>query len=412
MSRLSRVPVFALLLCLSSAALGACQALAGISDRKFVASAGAGGGDGEAGAAGASGSNSGPSAACQDYCSRIMALCTKPNEAYADISTCLGICAILPPGSPIEKSGNSLICRTNQLAIQESPSAEPGTLAEACKRAGPGGDGACGSNCESYCQLYKAACQADQPDLTSAQYDQDTCVAKCQGLTDTGSFDTDMNYTGDTLQCRLVHTSAATVDPTTHCVHAQLPAQGQAVPPGPCIDDPKSPSDCTSFCQLELAECQGADQIYADNDQCMAVCNALPLGLVGDTSQNTVGCRKYHSYNAMLDAPTHCSHTGPGGDGHCGDMATGNCESYCILAKAACNAVMPGVTPANTFDTTYGDLATCQKTCAKLPGAVHDSGYSLDAKGNNVQCLLLHASKALSTPGDDCAAALGAAPCK
>jgi hypothetical protein len=29
-----------------------------------------------------------------------------------------------------------------------------------------------------------------------------------------------------------------------------------------------------------------------------------------------------------------------------------------------------------------------------------------------VQCLLLHASKALTTPGDDCAAALGAAPCK
>ncbi|HEY1533342.1 MAG TPA: hypothetical protein VGF76_04975 [Polyangiaceae bacterium] len=410
MSRLRRFPLFALLLCLSGAALGACQALAGIEDRVYVASGGAGGAAlGEAGAAGA---DAGPSAQCQDYCTRIMALCTKPNEAYADISTCLGICALIPPGSAIEKTGNSLVCRLNQLAIQESPSAEPSSLAEACARSGPGGNGACGTDCESYCQLYKAACQADQPNLTSEQYDQDTCVSKCQGLSDPGTFDTDLNYTGDTLQCRLVHTSAATVDPATHCVHAQLQAQGQAIPPGPCTDDPKSAPDCDSFCTLEMAECQGPDQIYADTPQCLAVCGALPLGTIGDTSQNTVGCRKYHSYNAMLDPDTHCSHTGPGGDGHCGDMATGNCESYCILAEAACGATVPGVSPTATFETTYLNSAGCQKACAKLPGAAHDSGYSLDAKGNNVQCLLLHASKALSTPADDCAAALGAAPCK
>jgi hypothetical protein len=405
MSLLRRFPLFAVLLCVSGLALGACQALAGISDRTFVA------GNGDAGAAGATDQDAGPSPACSDYCTRIMDLCQKPNEAYTDPSTCLGICALFPPGSPIEKTGNTLACRVNQLAIQESPSAEPSTLKQACARSGPGGDGVCGSNCESYCQLYKSACQKDQPDL-SVQYDDD-CVTKCAGLDDTNTFDTDLNYTGDTLQCRLIHTSAATVDPETHCVHAQLQAQGQAVPPGPCIDDPKSTPDCTSFCQLEMAECQGTDQIYADLDQCMAVCNALPLGLVGDTSQNTVGCRKYHSYNAMLDPDTHCSHTGPGGDGHCGDMATGNCESYCILAKAACSATMPGVVPTTTFESTYVDLAGCQSACSKLKGAVHDSGYTLTAKGNNVQCLLLHASKALSTPGDDCAAALGAAaPCK
>ncbi len=357
MSLFGRFPLFAFLLCLSGAALGACQALAGIEDRKYVAT-GSAGGSGDAGAAGA---DAGPSAQCQDYCTRIMALCAKPNEAYADISTCLGICALIPPGSAIEKTGNSLVCRLNQLAIQESPSAEPSDLGAACARSGPGGsfgpggDGVCGSNCESYCQLYKAACQADQPDLTSEQYDQDTCVSKCQGLRDTGTFDTDLNYTGDTLQCRLVHTSAATVDPTTHCVHAELQPQ----PTTPCQDmtapDPpqgpvrrrsdagSSPPDCDSFCQLEMTECTGDQQIYQTLDQCKAVCNALPKGTVGDTSQNTVGCRKYHSYNAMLDPDTHCSHTGPGGDGHCGDMATGNCESYCILAQAACAATVTGL---------------------------------------------------------------------
>ncbi|HEX7452493.1 MAG TPA: hypothetical protein VF294_09425, partial [Polyangiaceae bacterium] len=92
---------------------------------------------------------------------------------------------------------------------------------------------------------------------------------------------------------------------------------------------------------------------------------------------------------------------------------TGNCESYCILAKAACSATVSGVDPTASFETTYVNDAGCKKACAKLPGAVHDSGYSLTAEGKNVQCLLLHASKALSSPGDDCAAALGkAAPCQ
>jgi hypothetical protein len=411
MSRLGRFPVFALLLCLSGVALGACQALAGISDRTYA-------GAGEAGDAGATGAPE-PSPQCQDYCTRIMALCKKPNEVYADISTCLGICALIPEpaDSAVEKAGNTLACRVNELDIQQAPGAEASTLPGACLRAGPAGGDKCGGNCENYCLLYQGACQAVEPNEPPGQYDQGICLASCQGLKDTGTFDTDANYTGDTLQCRLVHTSAASaslMDAMTHCPHAQLQAQyaTPTSPSGPCVDDLKVAPNCTDFCRLEMAECQDANAMYADVDQCMAVCNALPAGAPDDTSQNTIGCRKYHSYNAMFDAPTHCSHTAPGGDGHCGDMATGNCESYCILAKAACSATMPGVVPATTFETTYVDLAGCQKACAKLPGAAHDSGYSLDAKGANVQCLLLHASKALSTPGDDCAAALGAAPCK
>ncbi len=410
MNRSVRLLCLGLGLGAASWALGACQSLAGIEDRTFVASAGD---------AGAAGEGSLASPQCQNYCSRIMALCTKPYEAYADISTCLGTCALLPPGEAIEKTGDTVACRLNQLAIQESPSAEPATLAEACVRSGPGGNGVCGSNCESYCQLYAAACRADQPDLTSAQYDQETCVAKCEGLKDDGTFDTDANYLGDTLQCRLVHTGAATVSPEAHCPHAQLQAQGQVTPKGPCLDDPKTTKpDCDSFCRLELAECQGIDKNFESPEQCQAVCNALPKGSVEDTSQNSVGCRKYHAYNAMLDPDTHCAHTGPSGDGHCGSNmapdtgATGNCESYCLLAEAACSASTARVDPLMTFESTFGDPSECMKACVKLPGAGPNSGYSVKAKGNNVQCGILHASRALTTPADECAAALGAAPCK
>lgn len=426
MSRLSRLLPLALLLGLASSALGACQALAGIEDRslKPIATGGGGGGDagaaGSAGTVGDAGNNSGPSALCQQYCTQVMDICKTPNSAYADVSTCLGICALLPPGEAVEKTGNTVMCRLNQLNNQ-TITGEASTLADTCAKAGPGGAGVCGSNCESYCQLYQAACQADQPQLdVTPQYDPKQCAAACEGLRDTGSFDTDDNYTGDTLQCRLVHTSAATVDPQRHCVHAQLQAQGQAMPePGPCVDDAKKVKpDCDSFCQLELAECTGADAVYEDSAQCHAVCEALDKGNVTDTSQNTVGCRKYHSYNALVDPDTHCPHTGPGGDGYCGSSAlpatgeTGNCDSYCLLASTACTLA---TSPTANFETTFTEQKTCLAECVQLTDAGPSKPYSVAPtlpKGNTMQCRLLHVSRALSTPAADCAAALGAAPCR
>jgi hypothetical protein len=435
MSFLQRIARLTVALGLSGAALSACQSLAGIEDRNYVAAGAGEGGEsaaeagtaGIAGMAGMAGESAagggpdiGPTPACQDYCARIMALCTKPNEAYTDISTCLGICALFPTGDVIEKTGNTLACRVNQLAIQESPGAEANTLPEACARSGPGGNGVCGSNCESYCMLYKGACHADLPNLTDTQYDLAECADACNGLEDVGSYDTDRNSGGDTLQCRLYHTSAATVEPMTHCPHAQLAAQTGATDAdsGPCTDHAKAAPDCDSFCNLERAECGDVNKVYDDLNQCLAVCQALPPGTNADKAENTVGCRKYHSYNAMFDADTHCSHTGPGGDGVCGSPAlpatgaTGNCESYCILAKKACSATVTGVDPASTFEAAFVDAAGCMKACVKVDGAGPNSGYSVAANGNNVQCRLLHSSRALTKPSE-CAAALGAAsPCK
>ena len=248
-----------------------------------------------------------------------------------------------------------------------------------------------------------------------------TCIAKCKGLADSKSFDVNANYTGDTLQCRLVHTSAATINPGEHCAHAQLQAQGQAKPVGPCIDAPDATPDCDSYCQLEISECTDEFQVFESVAQCKAVCNALRLGKAGDTKENTVGCRKYHSYNALVDPMTHCSHTGPGGDGHCGASVvpgdgaiTGNCESYCILAGKACGKGIAGIAASDNFATVFGTQAACQQTCGDLEGAAPNSGYSVNPapEGNTVQCRIFHAARALSEPVAECAAALGGAPCK
>ncbi len=197
----------------------------------------------------------------------------------------------------------------------------------------------------------------------------DLCVSKCQGLVDTGLYDsTDAgNYSGDTLQCRIVHTTAATIDPDTHCDHAALKSTL-------CADDPTAQPDCDTFCHLEMAECTVANgnPIYESAAQCKAVCEALDPGNLGDQMENTVGCRMYHSYNSVVDPNTHCSHTGPGGDGHCGSTGlpasgnTGNCESYCHLLETACK---------DDFDQSFTDQTACQKACVKIDGAGPSVGY-------------------------------------
>lgn len=387
-----------------SAALGAlcaCQALAGIEDRTF---------DG-----------AGASQACKQYCAMADSVCQSPSKLYANQDVCLATCSLMSPGDANEPTGNTntVACRVHQLQLAQQTD-EPATRPDYCAAAGPGGNGTCGSNCESYCQLYEAACHADQPQLTSAQYDLDTCVGKCKGLLDKGTFDAIEDHGGDSVQCRLVHTSTSTLDPSEHCVHAQLQAQAHATPPGPCIDDPTTTDpDCNSYCHLEMAECTGMNATYESLAQCKAVCAALPQGTVEDTTENTLGCRKYHSYNALVDPDGHCSHTGPGGDGHCGssvqptDGVTGNCESYCILLEHACNARTPGLGTADTFEANHESLAACQEACGNVTGAKPNSHYSIDPlpAGDTLQCRLLHVSRALTKPVAECSAALGGAPC-
>ena len=349
-----------------------------------------------------------PSAACQEYCDEAKRAChtdlsgnyVPGGVLYLSDEACLATCSHLPLTGA---NKNSVACRTQQLAYTATGEDE----ARYCANAGPGGNGACGSNCENYCKLFAVACKDEfQKYAISAGAPTDVdggvtvCVNKCLGLADTGLFDSTQagNYLGDTIQCRLVHTSAAMLD-ATHCAHAELKSSAK------CFDDPMTIPDCQKFCHLALTECAGYP-VYESDAQCQAVCHALAPGHVGDLSENTVGCRMYHAYNSLIDAKSHCPHTGPGGDGHCGAHDTGNCDSYCGLLEAACK---------QDFDASFDGQATCQTECLHLVGAAANSGHSTSATGNNLQCRLLNVSRALTNTTNSskfCAAALGAAPCR
>lgn len=331
---------------------------------------------------------------CAAYCATVMESCTGEHQVYATVATCHGVCALLEAGDPLEPVGNTVACRAHQAEL----AGRTGEVGVHCPPAGPGGAGVCGSDCESYCALRAGAC-------TTELATQEQCVAMCAGLADSGRFHIIEDHDGDTLQCRLVHVSSATVNPDEHCQHSSL------MPVEPCVEPRGSAPDCDDFCQVVMTSCTGELAVYESMEQCVAVCAALPPGAVEDRTENTVGCRKYHAYSAMLAPVTHCPHAGPGGDGHCGsahDPETGlpgNCESYCMLLEAACGDIL-GESP---------DLDACAIDCMLLSGADADSGYSVataEEGDNALACRLLHVSRALeSGDPEECLAAIGDGPC-
>jgi hypothetical protein len=346
-------------------ALG-CESLAGIEDRTYDLA-----------------DPSAASPACESYCDDVMEFCVGPDAAYSGRETCLGTCAKLDPGDSLEPAGNTLACRAAQAKLAGSV----GEPAIYCQRAGPGGDDTCGSNCESYCQLMERSCPTQHKDVPG-------CVAKCEALNDVNRFDVIEDHGGDTLQCRLVHVSSATVEPEDHCPHAQFR------PTEPwCIA--KDPPQCADYCRVVMVACTGSLAQYETLGQCMSACAALPPGKLADQTAetDTVGCRTYHSYSSLADPATHCAHSGPGGDGHCGGS---NCPSYCLVAKSACSAEFAAKFP--------GDLPACELDCGRKDGAEAESKFSTTNAGSTISCRTLHALRAFADP-TECGPALGTGGC-
>jgi len=169
------------------------------------ANAGAGGEDGE----------ETPAALCARYCAAVMTNCRNEFRVYESLAVCTGVCEQLPVGERGETTGNSVRCRlfhANQVNLIGEESLE-------CPAAGPGGNGICGSNCESFCHLEQQLC----PDALT-----EDCDTLCPKLTDLQTFNSSIQ-TGSTLQCRLYHVTAATQNAALHCPHTA----GQGSPP-PC----------------------------------------------------------------------------------------------------------------------------------------------------------------------------------
>lgn len=161
---------------------------------------------------------------CDEYCDSVMSACQEQHSVYASLQMCLAVCAMFEPGSAEDPTGNTFACRAlhAQLA-QAQPEQE-------CSAAGPGGGERCGSDCDAYCSLYPRVCPEEAHEQASDEAD---CLASCAALVDQPSLDVQRDHGGDTIECRLVHLSSASVMPSIHCAHARLEP---SVPW--CIDQP------------------------------------------------------------------------------------------------------------------------------------------------------------------------------
>ncbi len=159
-------------------------------------------------------------------------------------------------------------------------------------------------------------------------------------------------------------------------------------------------SICERYCAAVMAGCTGEFAVYGDEEACLAVCAAMPVGNPGDAGGNTVECRLTHAKSAAAEPSFYCPMAGPSGNGVCGT----SCDGLCTLAGKACSG----------DDALWATEHDCRVACALLP----DLGtYSVDPqfdmyKGGHVQCRIFHASAAAVSDADaHCKHVGGAPPC-
>jgi hypothetical protein len=152
---------------------------------------------------------------CTKYCGLVMSNCTGDDAQYASASECLSFCAHLPADSTpttSEHDAPSLACRQYwaDTPARTNPKAS-------CLAAGPFGGNVCGDRCTAFCGVLLDSCHADTAD--AVYRDQPDCASACAGFqyadagTDGGGEGPTGPTEGDTLNCRLFHLRAATVDP-------------------------------------------------------------------------------------------------------------------------------------------------------------------------------------------------------
>jgi hypothetical protein len=154
------------------------------------------------------------------------------------------------------------------------------------------GGGTAQATCAGYCTTLAANCTT-----TNAQFGTEgACLGSCAGYTQGDAGVT----SGNSLECRSYHATAAAGGAALHCPHA-----------GPAGDGTCG-ANCESFCALAMAKCSGT---FASLQACTTACAAFPNTTAHYTSSaatgDTFSCRMYHLSVASTDATLasqHCPH--------------------------------------------------------------------------------------------------------
>lgn len=354
---------------------------------------------------------------CYEYCDRIESTCTNNNRVYDSVEACLATCQLMESGiDEGDVTNNTLSCRLSKLRAGQIEGQQ-------CAQVGPGSNGQCGSSCRALCELRRQVCSGVTSTTTQSDVnDIDLCEAQCQALSDINSPGVDLS--GDTVHCRLAYVAKAAVsaeEAAINCSHSQIrPFPGEDPATAACSDVGPVPLEksveCQKYCDLVTAACTDSFAVYTSAAQCLDTCMlTMEPGEPGDQTLDTIRCRRYHAYFALIEPAEHCLHASPTGDGHCG---TENCTGHCRILQRAC----PG-----EFAAKYPVATACDAECAGLSGARRDQfalppvgsvRYTVEPAptGNTLMCRAFHAVEALTAPAEEsrvmhCTAALGGGAC-
>jgi hypothetical protein len=117
------------------------------------------------------------------------------------------------------------------------------------------------------------------------------------------------------------------------------------------------------------------------------MCPAFEIGSgVGDTADNTLGCRLHHALAAEASPAEHCRYAGPLGGLHCG---ADPCQPFCNLAVTYC--VPPKASPYP------GGLSECEAACKGYRYLVAGAGDTTLENGDTLNCRLWHLETAYTS---------------
>ena len=165
---------------------------------------------------------------------------------------------------------------------------------------------------------------------------------------------------------------------------------------------------CEAYCDEIMEACDGELLQYRDVAQCLAICETLPEGTLGQVNENTVSCRMKFAgdarYGSGTELEAYCRWAGPAGGGRCGS----ECEAFCSIMTGVCT-----VESSSFYH--FESEGDCLSACQELPSL--ETGYSAAdpsiADGNHVQCRLFHVmSAAMLDPEEHCEHAMGITLCE
>lgn len=169
------------------------------------------------------------------------------------------------------------------------------------------------------------------------------------------------------------------------CVTTDPPLPAAALDAGEIAPDGGDKQEaCNQYCDAVMTNCTGELRAFDNRQQCMMMCNFMPMGKIGDRS-NSIQCRA--SFAQAGTSKENCIRASAYGGGVCGDR----CDTFCDLVDQNC--IQPlGVTAP------YRSKSDCVEECQSITyveGGAEGPGQPV-AGEDTLNCRMYHLILSLS----------------